>query len=146
VARIAVVSGSLHLDLETPLFSSPSSRPYVLTHAGSPATLRAEAATVADVVVAGDSTVDLSAGLRRLRADGARVVLSEGGPTVNGQLFAAGVVDEVCITVAPLLVAGDSKRIAIGPVIPAGRPLTLIHVLTEDHYLFLRYAVDRTAH
>jgi riboflavin biosynthesis pyrimidine reductase len=71
-------------------------------------------------------------------------VLSEGGPTVNGQLFAADLVDEVCVTVAPLLLAGDSPRIAIGPPVPGGRPLSLVHVLTEDHYLFLRYVIDRT--
>jgi riboflavin biosynthesis pyrimidine reductase len=144
VARIAVLSGSLDLDLESPLFASPPSRPYVLTHARSDPARRAELATVADVVLAGEGAVDLADGLRRLRADGVRVVLSEGGPTVNGQLFAADLVDEVCLTVAPMLLAGDSRRVAIGPAVPAGRPLSLTHVLTEDHYLFLRYAVDRT--
>jgi riboflavin biosynthesis pyrimidine reductase len=144
VARIAVVSGSLHLDLQSPLFSSPSSRPYVLTHRQSDPTRRTELASVADVVVAGNTAVDLGDGLRHLSAEGVRVVLSEGGPTVNGQLFAADLVDEVCVTVAPLLLAGDSPRIAIGPPVPGGRPLSLVHVLTEDHYLFLRYVIDRT--
>jgi riboflavin biosynthesis pyrimidine reductase len=144
VARIAVVSGSLRIDPLSRLFSSPSSRPYILTHRRSDPTLRADLAAVADVVEAGDTAVDLADGLRRLRADGVRVVLSEGGPTVNGQLFAADLVDEVCVTVAPLLLAGDGPRIAVGPAVPAGRPLSLVQVLSEDHYLFLRYTVDRT--
>jgi len=144
VARIAVVSGSLDLDLERPLFASSPSRPYVLTPDTSDPARREDVAGVADVVLAGDGTVDLADGLRQLRADGVGVVLSEGGPTINGQLFAADLVDEVCLSVAPLLLAGDSRRIAIGPAVPSGRPLSLIQVLTEDHYLFLRYAVDRT--
>jgi riboflavin biosynthesis pyrimidine reductase len=139
-----VVSGSLDLDPRSSLFSSPVSRPYVLTHARSDEGRREALAAAADVVVAGEAAVDLADGLRRLRADGVGVVLSEGGPIVNGQLFAADLVDEVCLTVAPLLLAGDSRRIATGPAIPGGQPLSLIQVLIEDHYLFLRYAVDRT--
>jgi riboflavin biosynthesis pyrimidine reductase len=144
VARIAVVSGSLRLDLGSPLFTGPTSRPYVLTHGAADPARREEVAEVADLVLTGEGAIDLSQGLRLLRADGVRTVLSEGGPTVNGQLFAADLVDEVCLTVAALLLAGDSRRIAVGPTIPAGRPLSLVQVLTEDHYLFLRYTVDRT--
>ena len=53
---------------------------------------------------------------------GVRTVLCEGGPALNGGLAAAGLVDELCLTVAPLLAAGDAKRLVDGPVLarPSG--------------------------
>ena len=72
--------------------------------------------------------------------DGARVVLVEGGPTLNGALVAAGLVDEVCLSLAPRLVGGTSARLAHGPDPSAVEALPLHRVLTEDGLLFLRYA------
>lgn len=143
IARIAVVSGSLDLDLGGELFTSKASRPIVITHTRSDPARRAAAAAVADVVVAGDEHVDMGDALAALAGLGARTVLCEGGPMLNGQLFAADLVDEICITVAPVLLAGLSRRLAVGPP-DARSPLVLEHVLTEDHYLFLRYTVDRS--
>jgi riboflavin biosynthesis pyrimidine reductase len=66
-------------------------------------------------------------------------VLCEGGPHLLGALIAADLVDELCLTVSPLLAGGDAGRIATGPAGPP-RPMSLRHVLTEDGALFLRYA------
>ena len=84
----------------------------------------------------GRGDVDLAAVLRQL--DG-QVVLAEGGPTLNGQLAAAGLIDELCVTVAPRLLGGGAKRIVVGP--PAAEPTTLelAHLLEEDGFLFCRY-------
>ena len=99
---------------------------------------RAALEPVAELVVAGDRHVDLAAGLDALADRGLRRILCEGGPTLLGGLVAAGLLDELCLTVAPLLAGPGPGRITAG----AGhgpRPLRLGHVLTEDGALFLRY-------
>jgi riboflavin biosynthesis pyrimidine reductase len=67
------------------------------------------------------------------------VVLAEGGPHLNGQLVAAGLVDEWCQSVAPMLVAGDSARVAHGPDPAAPVRLVLHRLLEQDGDLFLTY-------
>jgi 5-amino-6-(5-phosphoribosylamino)uracil reductase len=67
-------------------------------------------------------------------------VLSEGGPSFNGALVAAGLVDEVSLSVAPALVGGPSARIAHGPDAVGVERLLLRRVLEDEGYLFLRYA------
>jgi riboflavin biosynthesis pyrimidine reductase len=137
--RIAVASRSCRLDWESPFFGDAASRPIVITVADAPAERRAEAARVADVLVAGDDDVDLDAALAGLAAAGARSVLAEGGPTLNGALASAGLLDELCLTLSPLLVGGDARRILAGaPPVPDGR-LELEFAGEEDGFLFLRY-------
>ena len=74
-----------------------------------------------------------------------RVVVSEGGPTLNGQLLAAGLVDEVFLTVSPRVLGGDSTRVAFGPTALDDEPWELRHVLHDDGYLFLRYRSRRSS-
>ena len=138
-ARLAVVSGSLSFDLDIAMFGRPDQRPLVITTTDAPAHRLTAVREVADVVVAGDERVDLASALRALGDLGARVVLSEGGPSLNGQLLAADVVDEVCMTLAPLAAGGTASRIARGPDLGSPVEFELRQVLTEDHYLFLRY-------
>ncbi len=134
----AVVSGRLDLDQTSRLFAGAPVRTLVLTSAAAPPEKRAALEPVAELVVAGDRHVDLAAGLDALADRGLRRILCEGGPTVLGGLVAAGLLDELCLTVAPLLAGPGPGRITAG----AGhgpRPLRLGHVLTEDGALFLRY-------
>ena len=135
---VAVVSGSCDLDWESPFFTAAQARPIVVTVSAAPADLRARAATVADVVIAGEARVDLARAVAALGERGAVTVLAEGGPSLNGQLAAAGLLDEVCLTVAPTLVGGDSRRILSGTAPPLPLGLTLRSVCEEDGYLFLR--------
>ncbi len=139
---MVVVSRSLDLDPAQEVFSDAPVRPVVVTHAGADPGRRAAIERVADVVAAGDGEVDLPAALAALHDRGARQVLCEGGPHLLGALTAADLVDEMCLTVSPLLAGGDAGRIAAGPPGPA-RPMALRHVLAEDDMLFLRY-VRRT--
>jgi riboflavin biosynthesis pyrimidine reductase len=94
---------------------------------------------VADVLVHGEREVDLAAGLADLRARGLRHILSEGGPHLLGALTAADLVDEVCLTVAPMLAGGGAGRISAGPASPV-RALTLATALADNGTLLLRYA------
>ncbi len=68
-----------------------------------------------------------------------RVVVCEGGPTLNGQLLAAGLVDEVYLTLSPMLLAGSSARIAHGALGADATRWRLRHSLIDEDHLFLRY-------
>jgi riboflavin biosynthesis pyrimidine reductase len=139
VPPIAVVSRSCRLDWDVPFFTAATERPIVITVSSAPATDRARAAEVADIIVAGDTDVDLSAALDALGARGAANVLAEGGPTLNGDLARAGLLDELCVTLSPRLASGDAKRIIAGSTLDELEELRLHSICEEDDYLFLRY-------
>ncbi|MCG7529390.1 dihydrofolate reductase family protein, partial [Streptomyces sp. OfavH-34-F] len=138
---VAVVSGSLDLDFSLPLFVSPLVPTLVLTGAGAPPD-RIETARKAgaEVVIAGEgSRVDPARAVRELADRGLRRLLTEGGPRLLGQFVARGVLDELCLTVAPLLTAGDAQRIAGGPPVSVPKRFALASLLEEDGFLFSRY-------
>jgi riboflavin-specific deaminase-like protein len=141
VPRIAVVSGSLQLDLEGRLFSEahPEARPIVLTAASCPSERRAAVEEVAEVVVAGEERVDIVRAIAALGERGADSVLCEGGPVLNGQLAGAGVLDELCITLAPSIVAGSSRRAIAGPEQPGPPEKTHLIMREVEGQLFQRY-------
>jgi riboflavin biosynthesis pyrimidine reductase len=136
---VAVVTRSCRLDWEAPFFTAPVARPIVVTVAGAPPDALARAAEVAEVVVAGDRDVDLAVALDSLGGRGHRAVLAEGGPTLNAQLAAAGLLDELCLSLSPRLVGGAAKRILDGLEVPGTTPLRLCSVCEQDGFLFLRY-------
>jgi riboflavin-specific deaminase-like protein len=140
--RIAVVTASLSLDPGSRLFTSGGPRPMVLTTETSDPAARRRLAPVADIVVAGPDQVDWPLALRELqRRTGAQVVLVEGGPSVNGQLV-AGLVDELCLTIAPRMAGGRAPRVAYGDPPPEMRDMHLAHVLEDEGFLLLRYVAD----
>ena len=143
---IALVSRSLALDLETPLFTDapPDARTIVITCAASPADRRAAVARVADLIVVGDLIVDLGDAVAALRDRGLGRVLCEGGPHLLGELAAAGLLDELCLTISPLLAGPGPFRITAGAPFPA-RPMTLAHVVEADDFLFCRYVARADA-
>ncbi|WP_036223869.1 pyrimidine reductase family protein [Marmoricola sp. URHB0036] len=141
---LAVVSRSLDLDWDSRAFAdaAPESRTIVVTCADAPAPRLARAREVAEVLVAGEESVQPDDLFRQLAARGQQRVLCEGGPSLLGELVVAGHVDELCLTISPMM-GGDPLPVA---VFPPGAPLTgfsLRHVLGEDDTLFLRYEVDR---
>ncbi|HEX6405163.1 MAG TPA: dihydrofolate reductase family protein [Pseudonocardiaceae bacterium] len=133
---LAIVTRSCALDLDAALFAE-GARTIVLTVATAPPKAVAAAREVADVLVAGERTVDLHVALQLLGAAGYRSVLAEGGPSLNAQLAAADLIDELCLTIAPCLVGGDSRRILAGPTAHMSR-FALHTICEDDGYLFLR--------
>jgi riboflavin biosynthesis pyrimidine reductase len=97
------------------------------------------AAEVADVIITGDDNVDLARAVSALAKQGNTNVLSESGPGIAAQLAAADLLDEVCLTVAPLLAVGEARRILDGVALAPPSVLELGHMLEADGYLFLRY-------
>jgi riboflavin biosynthesis pyrimidine reductase len=135
---VAVVTGSADLDPASKLFTDTVVPPLVLTLDTAPAERRkALAAAGGDVVVLPRLTPD--ALLVELARRGLHHVLCEGGPALLGDLQAADAVDELCLTVSPLLVGGDAGRIARGPVGSPARRMTLVGALQSDDALLLRY-------
>ncbi len=144
-APIALVTRTLGLNLASPLFTEtpPGARTIVITCAASDDELRAQTAKVADVIVAGEELVDLAAARAALEERGLRRVLCEGGPRLFGDLAAAGLVDELCLSLSPLLAGPGAARIIDGTQLAAARPLALTQVLAaDDGFLFCRYAAE----
>jgi riboflavin biosynthesis pyrimidine reductase len=136
---VAVISRSCRLDWDSPFFTAPIARPIVVTVGEAPALERKKAAGLADVIIAGERDVDMAAVLGALAGRGYLRVLAEGGPTLNGQLAAVGLLDELCLTVSPLLAGGDAKRVLAGPALMSGSGWRLRSLCEQDGFLFLRY-------
>ncbi|MFI6158183.1 pyrimidine reductase family protein [Kitasatospora sp. NPDC051170] len=139
---IAVVSARLHQLLpDSPLLTlppaSPAVRTVVITTERAPEDVARAIATTADVVVAGGDQIDLAAVLREFANRGWHRILCEGGPQLLGQVQADGLLDELCLTTAPILAGGEAARIAYGPV--ADEQFHLASLLTHDGFLFARY-------
>ncbi|MFL6145558.1 MAG: pyrimidine reductase family protein [Labedaea sp.] len=144
IPPIAVVTRRCSIDPTARLVTDTLVAPIVLTCADAPAERRAALAEAgADVVVTGENTVDLAVALDALAERGLLRVNCEGGAHLFGELIAGGLVDQFCLTVAPLLVGGDAPRSAVGLLPPAPLDLDLASVLTEDGHLMLRYRADR---
>jgi riboflavin biosynthesis pyrimidine reductase len=139
IPTIAVVTRTCRFDWDAPFFTEAMERPVIVTVRDADPDLVARAAKVADIVVAGDADVDLAQAVVALGARGARTILAEGGPTLNGDLARAGLLDELCVTLAPLLASGDAKRIIAGSTLDALEALDLVSIGEQDGYLFLRY-------
>jgi riboflavin biosynthesis pyrimidine reductase len=139
VPAVAVVSSSCRFDWQSPFFSEATTTPYIITVASADARSRERAAEVAEVIIAGDDTVDLTRAVGELGARGAANILAEGGPTLNGELAQAGLLDELCVTLAPLLASGDAKRLIAGSALAQLATLQVRSMCEADEYLFLRY-------
>ncbi|MEH0514992.1 pyrimidine reductase family protein [Streptomyces sp. B21-106] len=138
---VAVVTAGLDLDFSLPLFTSPLVPTLILTGAGAAPdrVATAEKAGVR-VVIAGDGMgVEPARAVQALGALGHTRLLTEGGPRLLGQFVAAGALDELCLTVAPMLTAGDAQRIAGGPSVAVPRRFALASLLEEEGFLFCRY-------
>jgi riboflavin biosynthesis pyrimidine reductase len=156
VPAIAVMSSSLDLDPTAALFTEASADAPTVIVTGSAAPvgrrndiidLAASGAAVQLLEVPADPQggANFMAAIQHLRELGHRRILCEGGP----RLFAAGAgsggVDELCLTLSPLLVGPGGPRIVNGPPWADAMTtrLSLIGLLTEDDALFCRYRLNR---
>jgi riboflavin biosynthesis pyrimidine reductase len=116
----------------------------VITTTDAPAD-RVEAlrAAGADVMAHGEIEIDWAGVLDDLDARGWRRVLCEGGPTLHGDLIRLDLVDEVCLTIAPILTSGDAPRIAHSRH-PVTLRMRLDHAVPVGDILLTRWVRDRT--
>ena len=141
---IAVITRELDLNLDGPLLAEAAdqARTILLTTQAAPADRRAAAAGRADVILAGGDSVTPAAAVDALAARGHRRILVEGGPNLLGQITDAGLLDELCVTLSPVLEGGRAGRILAPPPGPGGAAatgLTLAHVLEDSGSLLCRY-------
>jgi riboflavin biosynthesis pyrimidine reductase len=138
VPPLVVVSRSLDLDPGDRCFEGPA---VVVTCGASDAGRRASLAEVADVVVAGDDEVDLTAAVAALHERGLRRLLCEGGPQLLTALLLVGLVDELCLTLTPMLLGRAPSLLT--EALPVPRRLDLVSLVDGgDGVLLARYAVS----
>lgn len=135
---LAIVSASLNLDPELEVFQKAPVRPIVLTVESAPQDRRQALTEVADVVSVGDAVLDVDLAVAELTGRGFANIHSEGGPTLLGTFAAAARVDELSLTVSPMLAAGPAGRIAHSPEAVV-KDMVLDRILKADSMLFLRY-------
>jgi riboflavin biosynthesis pyrimidine reductase len=141
-----IVSGRLALGPEIPLLADPAARVAIVT--SSAASLPASAAHVDYVRTQRDGALDLPAALGELRERfSVQSLLCEGGPRLSCELFAAGLVDELFLSVSPTLAGGEptrgqALRILAGPELEPPVELELLGALESGSQLFLRYGVS----
>jgi riboflavin-specific deaminase-like protein len=141
-----IVSGRLTLEADIPLLADPAARVAILTP--SAASLPESAAEVHYIRAERNGRLDLPKAFAELRKRfGVRTLLSEGGPHLNAQLLEAGLVDELFLSLAPILAGGDpaaggeALRIVAGSELEPPAELKLLSALEHDSSLFLRYGV-----
>ena len=142
VPPIALVTRSGAIEHDLAVLTDSEVTPLVLTCTAQAAGVAARlgaAATVIDCSGTDPGEVDLGVLVDRLAQRGLPRVLTEGGPSLLGAFLAGDLIDEFCLTTAPLLVGGSAVRITGGATeaLTAMRPA---HVLTDaDGYLYSRY-------
>jgi riboflavin biosynthesis pyrimidine reductase len=147
VPAIAIVTARLHLDPDGQLLvgAAPGAQTIVITTASAPADRKAAIGRHARIIEAGQHQVDIATAIAELRRLGYARILTEGGPTLLGQLADTGLIDELCLTTSPVLAAGTAGRIVHASAAAADgmtSGLTLRHVLTDENFLFSRYIRD----
>ena len=141
VPPIAVVSSGHSLPADAPVLTDVLVPTIVITSASAPSPVRrAWTDAGADVLVAGESTVDLDAAVAELAARGLRRSDCEGGPRLHGAMLRANLVHELRLTVSPMLISGPSSRVAVGEA-ATDRRLRLASLLQEQDTLLARYLV-----
>ncbi len=139
-----VVTRSMSLPLDAPLFNDPKSRIVVFTN--SQVVVENLPETVEVVRIEGGE-LRLRGVFERLRSDfGVEVLLAEGGPSINAALLAEELVDELFLTVSPNMIGGrEPATIVDGELDGAAQQLELVDVLAQDDFLFLHYKVGSGA-
>ncbi len=138
---IAVVSNQLSFDWNSPLFTENSVRPFIITCEKADPALRTKASQFAEVLVTGDQHVDLSSALKELALRDKKVVLCEGGPTLLGQLVEENLLDELCLTLSPILV-GDQGHSIIKSKSFEPRSAQPVMIMEDQGSLFMRYLIE----
>lgn len=137
VPTVAVVSRSL--DIDPSLLAGGEAPTIVVTTTEAAAARRDHLPDGVAVIAAGERSVDFAAAVDELGARGLRRVLCEGGPRLMRDLASSGRLDELCLTLRPLIVAGDRSRIAHGDAIVPEMRMALRGLLESDGDLFARY-------
>lgn len=131
---IAVVTSSL--DLPERLLADPRTLVFVPGHRAGEC---GELSERVQVVLSDDDRVDVGFVLDTLDERGYRRISCEGGPRFFAELVAQDLIDELCLTMAPLLLPGKALRVTNGPPVEQPVQMLLAGLLEDDGYLFSRW-------
>lgn len=143
VAPIVVVSRSLDLDWDSPLFVEADIPTIVAAPTDAPEEGRAAARDAGELIVAGTGATDLGPVLEEVARRGLPSVLCEGGPGMFAELAEGGLLDELFLAISPQLVAGGAQRVLPGALLVPPLALRIVALLEGDGFVFLRYEVVR---
>ncbi|HZA09099.1 MAG TPA: pyrimidine reductase family protein [Mycobacterium sp.] len=145
IPPIAVVTGSGALEPDSKLFTHTEAPPLIFTTTVSFEATRDRLQGRAEVIDASTSdpiAVDTAAVVAELGRRGLYRVLCEGGPTLLGDIIGHGLLDELGLTIAPILVAGGAPRVAGGRAAVTAN-LRAVHILTDaEGYLYTLFGRD----
>lgn len=128
--RVGVVTRTANLDFDSPLFKSGAGFLIMPQDAKKP-----DCGFEIEIIQAGHGDVDLHQAMSQLPGD---FIQLEGGPMLNASMFDANLVDEINLTISPMVTGADSPRLSNGA--PAlHRDYQVAHILEQDGFLFIRY-------
>lgn len=140
VAAVPLVLVSQRAQVPDQLRGAEPGRVLLATSASSPGLADARALLGEEnVIVAGETEVDLLALKTALVGRGMTNLLSEGGPSLLRDLLASGAADELDVTVVPRAIGGVHPRIVMGE--PVDADLTLALLLENEGTLLARWLV-----
>ena len=139
VPLAVIVSGRLDLPADLPILNDPEQPVVIATASDAVIPDLGEQVTYERV---GD---DLPLLMARLRSEhGVRAVLCEGGPTLNSYLLAAGLVDELFMTLHPKLLGGAAAlTIVAGRELVEPAELELVSLAEAEGELYTRWRLKR---
>ncbi len=145
VPPIAVITRSAEFAHDAKLFTRSEVPPLILTSRDAADEVRHRLGGLAEVIDASGAqsdSVDSAVVLEVLNRRGLRRVLLEGGPSLLGDFIERELLDELCETIAPILVGGHARRIATGPG-TAHVTMRRSHLLADgEGYLYARYVKE----
>jgi riboflavin biosynthesis pyrimidine reductase len=135
---LVVVTASGHIDPTQPALHDC----LIITTSQGKARLHGKLPSGARIAVLDAQHFESCSLLDLLHTHGLQVMLTEGGPSLAGQLLAAGLLDELFLTTSPRLFGrrpGDERKSLVESVDLGGRAMNLLSVRRHESHLFLRY-------
>jgi riboflavin biosynthesis pyrimidine reductase len=128
--RIGVVTRTGNIDLKTDLFKSGAGFLIMPEDSKTP-----ETEFDLEIIRAGKGNVDLKLAVQQLPGS---FIQLEGGALLNASMFAANLVDEINLTISPMVTGADSPRLLNGAP-PLHSDYEVAHILEDSGYMFIRY-------
>ena len=117
--------------------------PLIYTKSGSVEKNGSNFSSFAEVIDFPGEELDISKILEDILKQNGKIVVCEGGPTLNSKLLTAGLIDEFCMSISPRAVGGETFPLLLEQAVDSPTELSLDRVLFEDEFLFCRYLTIR---
>jgi len=144
--RIAVLSGELNLNPDMGLFAErhPEDKPpLIYTKSESLEENASKLVSSSEIIDFPKKELTVSRVVSDLFKQDGKIVVCEGGPNLNANLLAAGLIDEFCLSVSPRAVGGEDPAAFLNNPVNSPVELTVDRILMEEEFLFCRYLTIR---